>query len=171
MSRDYLIPAPVDVRTLDLLGAAVAGGFLLAPLSDARRGLERLRDDDMPSGALRFVLGAVRAVVDAGAAPSVPAVTAHIRSTGALPESNLPHIGALLADLASPDVCPAGRGELERIPDVVNAAARRRIRLTAQQALQVLEDCSDAEVRDTVPKLGRDLWRASQRIYAPEVTA
>ena len=98
MIRDYLIPAPVDVRTLDLLGAAVAGGFLLAPLSDAQRGLERLSDGEMPSGALRFVLGAVRAVAGADIAPSVTAVAAHIRSTGALPESNLPHIGALLAD-------------------------------------------------------------------------
>ena len=117
MIRDYLIPAPVDVRTLDLLGAAVAGGFLLAPLSDAQRGLERLSDGEMPSGALRFVLGAVRAVAGADIAPSVTAVAAHIRSTGALPESNLPHIGALLADLISPDVCPAGPGELVRIPD------------------------------------------------------
>lgn len=170
MSRDYLIPGPVDVRTLDLLGSAVAGGFLLAPLSDARRGLERLRDDDMPGGTLRFVLSAVRVVTGAGIAPSVTAVAAHIRSTGALPESNLPHIGALLADLTSPDVCPAGHGELARIPDVVTAAARRRIRLTAHQVLQVLEEGSDAEVRATVPELGRDLWRASQRIYAPEVT-
>lgn len=170
MIRDYLIPAPVDVRTLDLLGAAVAGGFLLAPLNDAQRGLERLSDDEMPSGALRFVLGAVRAVAGADIAPSVTAVAAHIRSTGALPESNLPHIGALLADLISPDVCPAGHGELVRIPDLTTAAARRRIRATAHQVLQVLEDGSDAEVRDTVPELARDQWRASQRIYAPEVT-
>lgn len=169
MSHDYLIPGPVDVRTLDMLGASVAGGFLLATLDDAQTGLERLEDDEMPGGALRFVLSAVRAVADAGERPTVTAVAAHIRSRALLPESNLPHIGALLADLISPDVCPAGTGELARIPDVVTAAARRRIRTTAHQVLQALEESPDGDLREVVPELGRDLWRASQRIYAPEV--
>lgn len=171
MTHEYLIPGPVDVRTLDLLGAAVTGGFLLATLDDARRGLERLEDGEMPGGALRFVLGAVRAVAGAGERPTVTAVAAHIRSGALLPASNLPHVGVLLADLTGPDVCPAGPGELVRIPDVVTAAARRRIRVTAHQVMQALEESSDAELREVVPELGRDLWRASQRIYAPEVTA
>ena len=39
MSAEYLIPGPVDVRTLDLLGAAVTGGLLLASHEDAQRAL------------------------------------------------------------------------------------------------------------------------------------
>lgn len=171
MSYDYLIPGPVDVRTLDMLGAAVTGGFLLATLDDAQRGLERLEDDEMPGGALRFVLGAVRAVVDAGERPTPVSVAAHVQREGLLPESNRVHFGVLAMDLISPDVCPAGVGELARIPDLVTAAARRRIRTTAHQVLQALEESPDADLREVVPELGRDLWRASQRIYAPEVTA
>lgn len=170
MSAEYLIPGPVDVRTLDLLGAAVTGGFLLAPHEDAQRALERLEDDEMPAGALRFILGAVRAVVSAGERPTPVTVAAHVQRTALIPESNRPHLGALLVDLTGPDTCPAGAGELARIPDLVTAAARRRIRVTAHQVLQALEDTADADLRAVVPELGRDLWRASQRIYAPEVT-
>lgn len=169
MSHDYLIPGPVDVRTLDQLGAAVTGGFLLAPLSDAQRGLEQLRDDDMPSGALRFILGAVRAVAGAGERPTPVAVAAHVQRAALLPESNRVHLGVLAVDVTGPDVCPAGAGELARIPDLINAAMRRQIRVTAHRVLQALEDTPDADLRDIVPGLGRDLWRASQRIYAPEV--
>lgn len=171
MTHDYLTPGPVDVRTLDTLGAAVTGGLLLAPLGDAQHALDRLRDDEMPGGALRFIVTAVRAVVGHGERPTVPAVAAHVRREALLPESSLPHLGVLLVDLTGPDVCPLGVGELVRIPDLVNAAARRQMRVTAHQVLQALEETTDAEVRAVVPELGRDLWKASQRIYAPEVTA
>lgn len=170
MSAEYLIPGPVDVRTLDLLGAAVTGGFLLASHEDVQGALERLEDDEMPGGALRFILGAVRAVVNAGERSTPVTIAAHVQRAALLPESNRVHLSVLLVDLTGPDVCPAGAGELVRIPDLVTAAARRQIRVTAHQVLQALEDTADADLRAVVPELGRDLWRASQRIYAPEVT-
>ncbi|MGP5251485.1 hypothetical protein ACTXLT_03135 [Brachybacterium alimentarium] len=170
MTHDFLIPGPVDVRTLDQLGAAVTGGFLLASLNGTRRGLERLSDDDMPGGALRFILGAVRAVAGAGERPTPVTIAAHVQRGALMPESNRSHFGVLLVDLTGPDVCPAGPGELERIPDLVNAAARRQIRVTAHQVLQALDESSDGDLAVVVPELGRDLWRAAQRVYVPEVT-
>lgn len=168
MTHDALTPAPIDVRSLDPLAAAVIGGLMQAPPGDAARALSRLRTTDVESPVLRLILEAVRAVNGRGQIADPVTVAAHVRAEGMVPVSSLPHLGVLLADLYGVNVSPAGAGELEKVPDVVNASARRSIAELAARLAQLVEDCSDTEVREHAPDLARSIWSASQRITVPE---
>lgn len=159
-----MIPAPVDVRTLDPVEADLAGGLLNASGIAARAAVAKLRATDFTHAALVAVVRAVDVNLRADRPMSIANVsTAAVEGRVVLPKHRT-HLDALLVDLTGPDVT-MGEPALFRYRSLIERSVRRDVTALAVRAQQAVAEVTDpGELADVLDSLAAAHRAAAGRL-------